>query len=94
MMEGKKLRKVGIHFMIKKKRKKKRDLGLTSLFFILQVEKNLMLTIHKHLPHFLPQLDSSSAALCLPLLAHNIGLFIDDTDVCKSLINRYHLDLS
>ncbi|KAK7115453.1 uncharacterized protein [Littorina saxatilis] len=54
-----------------------------------QVEKHLMLAVHKHLPHFLPQLNSSDAAVCLPLLAHNIGLFIDDSDVCKSLINSF-----
>ncbi|KAK7500281.1 hypothetical protein BaRGS_00008504 [Batillaria attramentaria] len=54
-----------------------------------QVEKSLMAAVNKHLADFLPQLDVHSAAICLPVLAHNIGLFIDDTEICRSLINSF-----
>ncbi|XP_076449814.1 uncharacterized protein LOC143286109 [Babylonia areolata] len=55
-----------------------------------QVEKSLMEALHQHLPHFFPQLDLPLAAHCLPLLAHNIGLFLHDTEICKSLINSFN----
>lgn len=56
-----------------------------------QVEKSMVSAVYRHLPHFLPQLDCHNAALCLPILAHNLGLFVDNTEVCRALINSFSI---
>ncbi|KAL8608449.1 hypothetical protein ACOMHN_002682 [Nucella lapillus] len=55
-----------------------------------QVEQSVMVAVHRHLPHFLPQLPGPLATRCLPLLAHTMGRFIGHSAVCRALVSSFH----
>ncbi|XP_025115548.1 uncharacterized protein LOC112576903 isoform X2 [Pomacea canaliculata] len=56
-----------------------------------QVERTLLNAIHRLLPQFLPSVSVYNKVICLPILAHSVRLFIDDKNICRSLLTSLNI---